>query len=170
MLHDVGDVIHGGGHADKTGADVAKRQQQNAHPLIVFPHVSQIGFKGVMGWHCRTYTFFDRGKAEQKHEQGNQCQYTHCHLIATRLVCAAKPFSHWQQRQGQDQGSDTDQDKTVGLTGDPFVRIGGDHAAQRTVGDIDRRVGQRHQEVSGEGIDHFAVVAPFRRRKHQHAE
>ena len=97
LAHNPGDVIHGCRHADKTRTDVAQGQQQNAHPLIVLPHVFQVVFQFVMRLYRRAYTLADGGEAEQEHTGTNQRQYGHRHLVTFGFVIPTKPVGHRQQ-------------------------------------------------------------------------
>ena len=98
LAHHPGHVIHGGRHADKAGADVAERQEQNAHPLVVLPHVFQIVFQLIVGLHRRAHALAHGGEAEQEHAGANQRQHGHRHLVAFGFVVPAKPVGHRQQR------------------------------------------------------------------------
>ncbi|SPX67235.1 Uncharacterised protein [Leclercia adecarboxylata] len=170
LAHDPGDVIHGCRHADKARADVAERQQQNAYPLVVLPHIFQIVFKLIIGLHRRANTLAHGREAEQEHAGANQRQHGHGHLVAFGFVFAAEPVGHRQQRQRQQQRGDTNHHKAIRLTGHALFRIVSDHAPQRAVRNVNGRIGQGEQEVGDEGIDNFAVIGPVRGGKHQDAE
>ncbi len=141
LAHHPGDVIHGGRHADKARADVAEGQQQNAYPLVVFPHVLQIVFQLIMGLYRRTHTLTHGGEAEQEHTGANQRQHGHRHLITFGFVIATKPVGHRQERERQQKRGNTDHDKAIGLAGHALFWIVGNHAAQRAVRNVDGRIG-----------------------------
>ena len=99
LSHHPGDVIHGGGHANKARADVAQREQQDAHPLVIFPHVFEVFFQFIIRLHRRVYAFTHGSEAEQEHTHADKGQHGHRHLVALRFIGAAEPVGHWQQRQ-----------------------------------------------------------------------
>ena len=94
LAHNPGHVVHRGRHADKARAHVAQGQQQNAHPLVVLPHVFQVVFQLVMSLYRRAYTLANGIETEQKHTGTNQRQHGHCHLVAFGFVVTTKPVGH----------------------------------------------------------------------------
>ncbi|MNC09732.1 hypothetical protein D3C75_573570 [compost metagenome] len=141
LAHDPGDVVHGCRHTDKTRADVAQRQKQDAHPLIVFPHIFQISFQIVIAWYCRTNTLSDGGEAEQEHTHAQYRQNAHCHLITFGFVAAAKPINHRQQGKRKNQRRNANHHKAIRLAGHAFFWIVGNHASQRAIGNVDCGIG-----------------------------
>ena len=68
-------------------------------------------------------------------------------ILLLTFCNATEPLCHRQQGQREYQRSDADHDKAIRLAGDALTGIVGNHAAQRAVRNVNRRVGQRHQEV-----------------------
>ena len=163
-------IINGDGAAHHV-ADRARDAHAAQHqPLVVLQQHLQL-FQQRLFFH-HVHDALGGGEiAEQEQGHAHHRHHGHGRLVADGRVAAAPALRQDRHDDGHHEGADLGKEQAVAIGRQALVRIAGQAADQRDVGDAHAGRHDGHQDIRRIRPDQFGVIAPFRRGEHKkHAD